>query len=109
MLLILEALISGSNNIPDLEKQIQYIQQLIAPLTTFLDTPDLLNHSSQFSTFLQLLEVGATWLLRALVCWDNFVLNARFDVLKITFFSVSLTFVTKTQSPARSLLRTYQQ
>ena len=60
MLLILEALISGSNNIPDLEKQIQYIQQLIAPLTTFLDTPDLLNHSSQFSSFLQLLEVSVS-------------------------------------------------
>ena len=68
MLLILEALISGSNNIPDLDKQIQYIQQLIAPLTTFLDTPDLLNHSSQFSSFLQLLEVS----LLDLVLSDNF-------------------------------------
>ena len=62
MLLILEALISGSNNIPDLEKQIQYIHQLITPLTTFLDTPDLVNRCSQFSSFLQLLEVSVCFL-----------------------------------------------
>ena len=58
MLIILEALIAGSNNIPDLEQQKQYIQQLITPLLTFLDDPELPKHCIDFTTFLAFMEVG---------------------------------------------------
>ena len=57
MLLILEALIAGSNNIPDLDQQILYIKQLIAPLITFMDTPDLVKHCTDFNSFLRFLKV----------------------------------------------------